>query len=168
MSISSMSISSMPLNFAGRQIHVFGGPYLERPAGMIGVKLAKEITAPCDIDLPISDFSVPNPVEAHVTLLATIECLSKGDKVYVGCMGGLGRTGLFMAILAKASGISEPVKHVRRHYNSHAVETAEQCRYVAEFSVTSLIAAYGAASAARQQMLTTMSVARSTNRPGFD
>jgi len=59
-----------------------------------------------------------------------------GEKIYIGCMGGWGRTGLFMALLAKATGISDPVAFIREYYTPHAVETKEQQDYVANFDVS--------------------------------
>lgn len=48
----------------------------------------------------------------------------------------MGRTGLFLAILAKAVGFNDPVAYVRKHYYNHAVETAEQAKYVEAFDVS--------------------------------
>ena len=53
----------------------------------------------------------------------------------VGCMGGIGRTGLMLALLAKSFGEEDPVRYVRATYYSHAVETAAQKQFIAEFKV---------------------------------
>jgi len=66
----------------------------------------------------------------------TIHAGLAGKQLYIGCMGGWGRTGLFMALLAKASGISDPVAFIREQYTPHAVETKEQQDYVANFDVS--------------------------------
>lgn len=144
---------SLLLNFGGRAVAIYGGPYRERPAQMTGIKLAKEINAPCDIDLPIEDYSVPSVKDAKRAVLQTIKRLAKGETLYAGCWAGLGRTGLFFAILAKVAGAPDPVAFVRSHYNEHAVETAEQQKYVADFPVFWLKWAYRAAGYASQAKL---------------
>jgi len=59
---------------------------------------------------------------------------SAAERVEVGCMGGLGRTGTALACIAVLDGVSPAaaVEFVRQHYHPQAVETAEQRRYVAE------------------------------------
>ena len=94
----------LPLYF-GRYHTVFGGPYLDRPTGMVGVKLAREITAPHMVSVPIKDFSVPLQKDLDFGLGLAVANILDGDPVYAGCMGGKGRTGLFLAVLAKAFGV---------------------------------------------------------------
>ncbi|MBI5075572.1 MAG: hypothetical protein HZB62_10475 [Nitrospirae bacterium] len=52
--------------------------------------------------------------------------------VMVCCVGGHGRTGTALAILAALTGVApdDPVTFIRSHYCSRAVETKSQCRYV--------------------------------------
>ena len=116
-------MNSILLHFAGRDINVYGGPYVQRPSYMTGVKLAEEVNEPCDIDLPTRDYSVPDVKMARRALIQTIKRLAKGETIYAGCWAGVGRTGLFLALLSKAAGVSDPVGYVRATYNAHAVET---------------------------------------------
>lgn len=139
-------MKSMPLQFGGGVVEIFGGPYVNRPAQMTGVKLAVEIDRPCDINLPVRDYSVPEVDQAQAALRECLARMLKGEQLYVGCWGGTGRTGLFMALLAKAAGVSDPVAYVRATYNDHAVETPEQEAYVRDFPVGMLKWAYRAAS----------------------
>ena len=53
-------------------------------------------------------------------------------------MGGWGRTGLFLALIAKVCGEKDPVAYVREHYAPHAVETKDQQAYVESFDVAAL------------------------------
>lgn len=154
-------MNSMPLRFGGGLIHIYGGPYRQRPQGMCGVKLAAEINAPCEIDLPIHDFSIPSEREAKRAILKTIAALAKGDTIYVGCMGGIGRTGLFLALLAKSAGVKDPVEYVRATYYSHAVETPEQKKFVENFSTFWCRFAYSAGS------LQAMSIKPKTSKPAL-
>jgi hypothetical protein len=120
---------------------VYGGPYHDRPDALKGVKLAKEIDEPCDVNLPIRDFSVPALTTLNLALGQAVTLLLQGEPLYVGCMGGRGRTGLFMSILAKVFGVQSPVEYVREHYYSHAVETKEQYQFVQNYEVPADLAA---------------------------
>jgi hypothetical protein len=125
------------LGFVKRQIQA--GPYRSKPQDMFGVKLAGEINAPCDISIPIRDFGVPaDDAIVRDALRVVLRRLALRQTVYVGCMGGLGRTGTFLALLAKALGRSDPVGYVRENYSHAAVETREQEAYVANFDVSPL------------------------------
>ena len=84
---------------------------------------------------------MPNPNQRQLvedTLFQALKAAIDGKQVYVGCMGGVGRTGLFMALLAKAANVKNPVSWVRATYDSHAVETKEQKAYVEAYDVAPL------------------------------
>jgi hypothetical protein len=105
---------------------------------MLGIKLAAEIKAPADAYVHLRDMSVPEDTfvewQMRGALLLAIYSLSRGRPVYAGCMGGYGRTGTFLALLAKCFGESDPVGYVRAFYHGRAVETPEQEAYVDEFN----------------------------------
>jgi len=125
--------------------------------GVKGVKLAQEISTPCDIDLPIPDYSVPDKKQCAIALAKAIGMLNKHKEIYVGCMGGFGRTGLFLALITRIIGTanlksvdpstvkeakyqsSVPVTYVRYHYVHEAVETDEQEFYIEGFDIKSLV-----------------------------
>lgn len=121
--------------FRGSEFRMYGGPYLKIPQGMVGVKMAAEISAPCEVDIPTRDYCTPGLEAMRDGLYETIEYILEGNPVYAGCMGGIGRTGLILALVAKAWGIEDPVAYVRKNYYSHAVETKEQMEYVANFEI---------------------------------
>jgi protein-tyrosine phosphatase len=114
---------------------VFGGPYIERILAYKGVNLAAEITKPADVRLAIEDFSIPAVPALNKALDKTVDLIIAGHPVYAGCMGGRGRTGLFLAILAKTFGVKDPVQYVRTNYFSHAVETQEQKSFVESYQI---------------------------------
>lgn len=129
----------LTLKFNGVTRHVFGGPYRERPKHCLGVKMAKEVRLPCDISIPTEDFSVPDKADLLCGLKAVLPHIIKGRSVFVGCMGGVGRTGLFMAALVKVTMPSEnPVEYVRASYNPHAVETTKQYNFVESLNTSDL------------------------------
>lgn len=115
---------------------VTGGPFMECPSTMKGVKMAKEIKQECAVDIPTQDFQVPDRAVLYRGLHKALELVLAGEPVYVGCMGGKGRTGLFLAVLVKAFGVKKPVEFVRANYYAHAVETQEQYLFVKKFRIT--------------------------------
>jgi hypothetical protein len=78
------------------------------------------------------DFRLPGD-EAEV-LPALIEAWQRAvtERVEIACAGGRGRTGTALACLAILDGVprTEAVEFVREHYDSRAVETPGQRRYV--------------------------------------
>jgi hypothetical protein len=117
-------------------VTVYGGPYREKPAYIKGVKMAEEINLPCEVDIPTRDFQVPDVKVLRNGLIKAVAQICAGEPLYVGCWGGRGRTGLFLAVLAKAFGVKNPVEYVRKNYYRHAVETEEQYAFVSSFAVT--------------------------------
>jgi protein-tyrosine phosphatase len=82
--------------------------------------------------LPIPDFSVPAKDDLEQAVYNTIACAQAGHHIVIHCSAGIGRTGLFIACLAKRClGLSghEALQWVRR-YIPRAVETPEQQRLV--------------------------------------
>lgn len=124
----------LPLR-TGKYFTVFGGPYRDRPANMRGVKMAREIKTGFDVSIPTDDYSTPDLKDLTTGLLEAVDLILSGQAVYVGCMGGFGRTGLFLAILAKAFRVKSPVPYVRRKYYPQAVETPEQYKFVTHYRI---------------------------------
>lgn len=129
----------LPL-YRGRYYRVYGGRYAERPefiAGhkTLGVCMAAEIGLPANVVCPVADFQVPTASLADEALGKTVMLVLTGAPVYVGCAGGIGRTGLMLALLAKAFGEADPVQYVRKNYIPHAVETGNQKAFVASYEV---------------------------------
>lgn len=139
---------------------IYGGPYRNKPVDVLGVKMAEEIHLPCFIGVPTRDFSVPDVRLMREGLEDGVVAIMQGKKLYAGCMGGTGRTGLYLALVAKAFGLEAeahgrkgPVGYVRKHYKAHAVETSEQQKYIDDFDVSSakkLIKKYALAAFARR------------------
>ncbi len=79
------------------------------------------------------DFWVP--LDSEDALDALGEALARarrGERVEVGCRGGIGRTGTALAALAIMDGLpaDRAVDVVRRHYHPKAVETPSQRRWL--------------------------------------
>jgi len=88
------------------------------------------------IHLPIPDYGVPRLEDLAAAVAATTEEASKGRNIVIHCSGGIGRTGTFLACLARyvlrLSG-EEAVSWVRQ-YVPRAVETPEQYQLVKRFN----------------------------------
>lgn len=84
------------------------------------------------LHLPIVDFGVPNRPDLEEALDRVLDYALNGKNVAAHCMAGVGRTGLFMAMLARrvfGYGGKEAITWVRR-YVPEAVSTADQVRFV--------------------------------------
>lgn len=133
----------MPLVLGGKTYTIFGGPFRSKPGEfngkpLRGVKMAAEIGLPCDVNVPTEDFNVPEIDALKSGLRQAVNLLLDGETLWVGCMGGIGRTGLFLAALAKLAGQDDPVRYVRSTYLSHAVETQQQQAYIAGLDLSDI------------------------------
>lgn len=121
----------MPLSVAGRPVIVTGGPFDAIPDGAFGICLEPDAAKAwlADVFLPIPDFGLPDPVALRSAVGAVLAQLeAEPDRpVHVGCRAGIGRTGLFLACLARAAGVEgDALDYVRAHYLPHAAETPGQ------------------------------------------
>lgn len=79
------------------------------------------------------DFGLPaDPERAAGQIRAAFARARAGERVEVGCAGGLGRTGTVLACMAALAGVpaGDAVAWVRENYDARAVETAEQEEWV--------------------------------------
>jgi len=92
---------------------------------------------------PIKDLSIPNESYMIEILNKMDELISKGEKVYVHCWGGVGRTGTVIGCYLVRHGFAEPEKvietinYLKRTTNiAHrsSPETEEQCQFVLNWS----------------------------------
>lgn len=85
-----------------------------------------------DIYFKIVDMGVPKSLEDFSKLISwTAKEMKKGKSVYVGCIGGHGRTGLFLAALTKfMTGDKDAITTVRENYCKKAVESSEQINWL--------------------------------------
>jgi len=135
-------LNKRPLAFLP-QVIMHGGPYRNRymtDLDMMGFCLLEVPNSftqqPGTFSMPIADFSVPADINRlNAALLRVYIEASEGRPVYVGCAGGIGRTGLFLSLVAKIHGIAFPILHVRAAYLGHAVETNQQEAFIDRYDI---------------------------------
>lgn len=100
---------------------------------------AAHVQVPPIISIDWPDFDIPQDIGRDWWLALVADIKRTGVKsVSTQCVGGHGRTGVQLAILAHLMGATEQpdanalIKWVRSNYCSHAVETFPQQEYVAE------------------------------------
>jgi len=84
------------------------------------------------LHLPIPDFDVPSKEDLEEAIKKTVEHARAGQNIVIHCHAGLGRTGLFVAYVAKrVLGLSsEEAILWTRKYIPGALETYEQNKMV--------------------------------------
>jgi protein-tyrosine phosphatase len=83
------------------------------------------------------DYGLPvDPEAAAAAICAAFHRAKHGERVEVGCIGGLGRTGTVLACMAILADVApgQAVEWVRDHYDPAAVETPEQEDWVLWFA----------------------------------
>ena len=83
------------------------------------------------------DFGLPaDPERAAAQIRAAFARARAGERLEVGCAGGLGRTGTVLACMAILAGIppADAVTWVRQNYEERAVETSAQEDFVRRFA----------------------------------
>ena len=139
----------IPVQFGNHVGYIYGGPYRAYKHGtrrLIGIKMAAEIDHPHDVSVPTKDFSVPDESLMQEGLIKALYAISCGQDAYVGCMGGIGRTGLFMGCMVKSLQDAclweeevDPVMAVRNLYQPTAIETVAQMKYVRNFDSSPVV-----------------------------
>lgn len=99
-----------------------------------------EFDCPSTLYCPIKDFDIPDDMLRFNFCIDTAikEMKAKKEPIFFGCAGGIGRTGLFLACIAKALNIKNPINYVREYYNSMAIETTKQEDFINKFEYTTI------------------------------
>lgn len=84
-----------------------------------------------------ADFGIPeNPVSAARAIAAAFRRAKGRERLEIGCVGGLGRTGTVLACMAVLAGVpvNDVVGWVRANYHGEAIERPAQERWVRWFA----------------------------------
>jgi len=126
------------INLAGGYcLRVRAGPYRGRIIEGPGLCLAAELQDSQSIVVDTPDFGVPSTFDMYWGLYRFVR-RGEGLIGYVGCRGGIGRTGMAMALLFKldpANADADPVDLVRQKYLGYAIETQKQEAFVRAFPI---------------------------------
>lgn len=116
------------------------GPPLHPYAALLQALAAERQVTSTHQRLPIVDVSVPTPQRMRAILATIEEALGAGERVYVHCWGGVGRTGTVIACRLVGQGYTPEaaLRHLTelRRYTQRAragriaPETAEQRAFV--------------------------------------
>lgn len=126
-------VQSMPVPYAFAIRRIVGGPFPKVPRNFWSLKMAKEIRLPCNFEIPTQDFGLPDKSQMVNGVREVLLRLAMDENVFVGCAGGIGRTGTFLGCLVRATGEPKPIAYVRRHYLRGAIETEAQEDFVMNF-----------------------------------
>lgn len=109
-------------------VDVFVGLDSSMPRTELGLPWKKGL----EVYFHITDMEAPkDPVEFAKLIGFLEDCLLDNKIVFVGCIGGHGRTGTVLAALVKKmSGIEDSITYVRTHYCAKAVETVGQVNFL--------------------------------------
>lgn len=115
---------------------IMAGPTRELPDNRKLVRCAEEIPTSADrvaIDIATKDFHPFDDSILEQEIPKIVQRLMLGEQLYVGCMGGIGRTGTVLSILAAQHPnftAAEAIAYIRSIYHPHACETIAQERQV--------------------------------------
>jgi protein-tyrosine phosphatase len=135
-----MTTKTIPIFLPGDHVAwVTAGPTRELPDDLMLVRCASEIPVPAErvlFDIGTEDFRPFSYLKLADNLPALMHALMQGERLYVGCMGGTGRTGTLLAILAaqhpQMTG-EQAIEYIRTVYKRGAVETKVQEEQVSVF-----------------------------------
>lgn len=114
---------------------ILAGPFSNKPINVRGLCLDEMYYFDNEDWLyHIKDFGIPKDPEKFRDILLEIHRYGCEHKlIYIGCRGGLGRTGVALACLLKLIGVENPIGVVRTMYNMKAVETTGQVAFIKGF-----------------------------------
>lgn len=78
----------------------------------------------------IQDANIPEDTTSFTELINWLAEVSVTESIFVGCIGGHGRTGMVLAALVSVLGVSDAVTYVRSKYCTKAVETSGQIAFL--------------------------------------
>ncbi len=136
---------AVTLRLLGEDRRITGGPFDCWDGHGIGVCLdpGARLRPSATIYLPVEDYTAPTQEALVAAFAALLAAWRKGNAVvHVGCRAGFGRTGTFIAALARLAGHDDPVGWTRRNYNGEAVETSAQAAAVMALDPGAVWSAY--------------------------
>ena len=109
--------------------------YIGFQSGMRKTKFQYPWEPGVEIEFAVTDYDAPHKDDRtnYVKLVDwTVDQLEQGARVHAGCIGGHGRTGMFLAALLSRFGEDKPIAKARAIYCHKAVESKEQIKFLAK------------------------------------
>ena len=141
--------SHPPLTMPGTAFQVFGGscscPVVNDADIYIGFDQSMTYTARSwpwkqgtEFLFKVPDMGVPSKSDEFVKMVDWAKTqVDAGKKLHCGCIGGHGRTGMFLAALVSCYGEKEAIAYVRANYCKKAVESSTQVKFLGDhFGIT--------------------------------
>ena len=133
------NITAVPIPLAGGATGwIHAGATRDIPPGYELIRCAQEI--PVDEDRVAYDVSAPDfqPLNRDVftVIHSILDDLRVGRRLYVGCMGGTGRTGTLLSLLVAthpAFTADRAIGYIRQVYRPHAVEKDTQAEQIRQW-----------------------------------
>lgn len=131
-----------PLKLPNTDVVIYGGscstPTVNDADVYIGFDLSMSLSKRSypwnkghEIYFRVQDMGVPSDAAEYKKLVQwTKKKLDAGQKVHAGCIGGHGRTGMFLAALVSLYGEKDAIKYVRENYCKKAVEAQSQVDFL--------------------------------------
>lgn len=139
----------LPIGVGDKTYYIHGGSCLvDHPDmdvfvgldfGMVNSPLMFPWTKGVAFPYYINDMQAPKNIETFMQLIKYLSReLILGKKVFVGCIGGHGRTGtVFAALVTFMTGNKDSIGYVRKNYCEKAVESATQINFLnTHFGIT--------------------------------
>jgi protein-tyrosine phosphatase len=85
---------------------------------------------------PIKDYGLPTPAQTREILSQLHKRVKNNENILIHCVGGYGRSGTIMGCYSRQylkKSESEVIDYVRAIRGAHAIETAEQEKFVREW-----------------------------------
>ena len=136
--------SHPPLTMPGTEFKVYGGscghPIVTDADVYIGFDPSMTYTARswpwkqgCEFLFRVPDMGVPSKPDEFVKMVDWAKTqVDAGKKLHCGCIGGHGRTGMFLAALVSRYGEKDAITHVRARYCHKAVESSTQVKFLGD------------------------------------
>jgi len=142
--ITKITLPNTGRGFISDKFYLYAGSFVAnwqylKENNFFAVNLTHESShLPCSLSIPIEDFSVPQNqclLEFDDNIKEILYSIINEEKTFVGCKGGIGRTGIMVGCISKIFGVdNNQIIYFTRQVLPGALETQEQVEFVKKFN----------------------------------